>query len=87
MMQPPYTTKLALASRKALLEALNEIVVKTASDTAVWAAISRKTKKVRFWYAPAQCKKTEKTKEDFLAQFEGKMASKILTFVEQGYIG
>lgn len=87
MENPPYTTKLSKASRKALLEALNEIAVSVHSDTVVWATMG-KDGKIRYWYAPAQCKKSERTKEDFVEQFESKeMASHIVRFVEQGYIG
>lgn len=76
-----------MATRKAFLDALTEIATKTAGDTVIWATINRKTGKVTYWYAPAQCEKTEETKEDFLAQFKDReIPEAILRFVEQGYI-
>jgi len=85
----PYVTKLSKKGKKILLEALNEIAIETGGDTAIWA-VADKAGKTKFYYAPHLCKRSEETKENFLEQFSGEskeMASKILKFVEQGYIG
>jgi len=84
---PPYTKKLSKASRIALLEALNEIAIEEHSDTAVWARITREGE-IKFSYAPAGCKRSDVSRDDFLTQFDSPvLAGKILRFVEQGYIG
>ena len=84
--KPPYTTSLSLKCRKALLEALNQIAIETHSDTAIWGSIDKKGN-VRFWQAPHLCKKSEKSREDFVEQFDShKMAEQILAFIERGYI-